>query len=64
MISKQTSAADKNISSVMCRAAVAMTPRAKPGKIYTLFPCPGTKLRPSVRVTGENGLPLANKHAP
>lgn len=35
-----------------------------PGKMYALLPCPGVKTRPSLRVTGPKGLPLAKRHLP
>jgi hypothetical protein len=40
-----------------------MTPRATPGNIYALFPCPGQYVRP-LYVTGGNGDPLAKIHLP
>ena len=50
-------AAAKNISSVMSRALLAMTPSPTPGKTYALFPWPGTNRLPST-TTGSKGLPL------
>jgi len=40
-----------------------MTPRATPGNIYALFPCPGQYVRP-LYVTGGNGDPLEKIHLP
>jgi len=52
-----------NISSVTRDAPTAITPRPTPGKMYALFPCPGTNTRPP-HSTGANGLPDANTARP
>ena len=38
-------------------------PRPNPGKMYALFPCPGSKVFPS-KVTFGNGLPLTKMAFP
>lgn len=40
-----------------------ITPKATPGNMYELFPCPGYIVLP-FSVTGSNGEPLANIHLP
>ena len=54
-----TCEARRNIPSVTWCVPATIEPRATPGKIYALLPCPGYIVLPSSS-TGSNGLPLAN----
>lgn len=60
---KLARAARRKISSPTCLTLNNIIPRATPGKMYELFPCPGLKIFPFSSTFG-NGLPLANNTRP
>lgn len=53
----------RNKSSVIWWTPVAITPKAIPGKMYALLPCPGLYVLP-LYVTSPNGEPDENIHLP